>query len=183
MLSQYQIYAVIVLELRLVETGKESFSIDCTVSCRFICSGIHRLYLFIAFFWCSFLEAPLSTTIVIIICMCSREIFLASLNSSIFFYSFYHAPPICLESDIIWFGASASLRLTFVDSGKYVLSYNLHVMGVIYKEGWLLYLLLKFFFWWIQNLNLGTFVWMLDQNPHCAIIVSDDDINDKKLII
>ena len=36
----FQTYAVIVLELYLFETEKQSFSGDCTADCHFVCSGI-----------------------------------------------------------------------------------------------------------------------------------------------
>ena len=58
----------------------------------------------------------------------------------------YHVPPIFFESEGICFGALASQIPTFVDYGKYVLSYNLHEMVGIYQEGWLWYFLIKFSF-------------------------------------
>ena len=48
--------------------------------------------------------------------MCSRVTLLSSLNSSIFFsYYFYPAPPIFLELESIFFGASTSLSPTFAE--------------------------------------------------------------------
>ena len=38
-----QTYALTLLKLCLFETGKESFSGDCIVDCRFVCNIIHRL--------------------------------------------------------------------------------------------------------------------------------------------
>ena len=55
-------------------------------------------------------------------------------------------PPIFLELESICFGASALLSPIFVDNGKYVLSYNLNMMGGICKEVWMWYLLIKFSF-------------------------------------
>ena len=66
--------------------------------------------------------------------MCSRGTLLASLNSSIFFpILFYRVPPTILESESICFGASTLPIPTFVDDGKDVLSYKLHVMRGICK--------------------------------------------------
>ena len=59
---------------------------------------------------------------------------------------FYRVPPIFLESESICFGAFTSTRPTFVDDEKYVLSYNLHVMGGIFKEGRIWDSLIKFSF-------------------------------------
>ena len=116
--------------------------------------------------------------------MCSRGTLLVSLNSSIVFpYYFYHVPPIFLESESICFGATTSLRPTFSDNGKYVLSYNLHAMGGICKEGWLWDFLIKCSFEWLHNLTSDIYWWMLEHSSHCAVIVSDDDINNKESII
>ena len=96
---------------------------------------------------------------------------------------FYHLPPICLESEIIYFGAPTFLSPNFVDYGKYVLRKNLHGMGGIYKEGCLWDFLIKFSFGCLQNFTPGTFVWMIEYSSHCAVIVADDDNNDKEAII
>ena len=79
--------------------------------------------------------------------MCSRGTLLASLNSSIVFpYFFYHVPLIFLESESICFGAPTLLIPTLFDDLKDVLSYNLHGMGGICKEGWLWDFLIQFSF-------------------------------------
>ena len=115
--------------------------------------------------------------------MCSRGSLLSSLKSSMFSpYYFYHLPPIFLESYSIFFGASTFLSPTFFDNGKYVLSYKLHAMGGICKEGWLWNFLIKFSFGWLHNLISGTFGWMLEHSLHCAVIVADYDINYKEAI-
>ena len=69
---------------------------------------------------------------------------------------------------------------TFFEDGNDVLSYNLHMMGGIFKEGWLWDFLIKFSFGCLQNFTPGTFVWMIEYSSHCAVIVADDDINDEK---
>ena len=35
----------------------------------------------------------------------------------------------------------------------------------------------------LKNLTSGTFGWMLEHSSHRAVIVADDDINDKEAII
>ena len=70
------------------------------------------------------------------------------------------------------------MRPTFVQDRKYVISYNLHAMEGICKEGWIWDFLIKFSFGLLQNLTLGTFGWMLEHIFHCSVIVADDDIND-----
>ena len=113
--------------------------------------------------------------------MCSRGTLLASLNSSnIFSVIFYHVSPIYLESESICFGVSTSLSPNFIDDGKDVLSYNLHAMGGICKEGWLWYFLVKFSFGRIRKLTLDTYGCMLLNSFHCAIIIAENDINDKE---
>ena len=72
---------------------------------------------------------------------------------------------------------------TFVEDGKYVLSYNLHAMGGIYKEGWLWDSLIKFSFGLLQNLTLYTFGWIPENSSYCAVIVANDDINDEEAIL
>ena len=57
----------------------------------------------------------------------------------------YHIPPISLEPEIIWFGASILLHLTIVHNGKYFMSNNLHEMGGICKKVWNWEFLVKFF--------------------------------------
>ena len=115
--------------------------------------------------------------------MCSRRILLVSVKSSNFPYYFYHVPPIFIDSYIIYFGASTSPIPSFVGDGKYVLSSNFHMMGGICKELFFWYFLINFFFGWLQNLTSVTFGWMFKHSLHYAIIVADDDINDKKAII
>ena len=56
-------------------------------------------------------------------------------------------------------------------------------MGGIYKEGWLWDFRVKLSFGLLQNLTSGIFVRMLDNSLHCDVIVTYDDINDKKEII
>ena len=51
------------------------------------------------------------------------------------------------------------------------------------KKGWLWDFFIKFSFVWIQNLTSYTYRWMLDHISHCAVIVADDDINDKEAVI
>ena len=63
-----------------------------------------------------------------------------------------------------------------------MLSYNLHTMGGIYKEGWIWDFLINFSFWWLQNLTSGTFGCMIEHSSHCAVIVSDNEINYKEAI-
>ena len=94
-----------------------------------------------------------------------------------------HVPPIFLDLESICFVAPTLLSPTFVDDGKYVLSYNLHAMGGICKEGWLWDFLIKFYFGLIQNLTPDTYQRMLEHSSHCAIVVTDDDVNDEKSII
>ena len=116
--------------------------------------------------------------------MCSRGTLLASFKSTIFFpVLFYHVPPIFLESYSICFGAPTSMSPTFLDDGKDVLSYNLHTMGGICKEGWLSDFLIKFSFGWLQNLTSATYGWMLEHSLHYDVIVAGDVINDKEAII
>ena len=105
---------------------------------------------------------------------------LTQLFNYFFTIVFHYVPSIFIESESICFGASTSLSPTFIEVGKYVISYNLHDMGGICKEVWLWYLLINFCFGWLQNLTSGTFGWILGQKLHCAVIVTDDDINDKK---
>ena len=94
--------------------------------------------------------------------MCSRGNLRDSLNYWIFFrIIFYRVPQIFLESESISFGESTSLIPTFVDDGKIMRSNNLHMMGGIYKEGWIWDSLIKFSFGWLQKLASGTFVWMI----------------------
>ena len=68
---------------------------------------------------------------------------------------------------------------TFVDDGKDALSNNLHAMGGICKEGLLWDFLIKFSFGCLQNLTPDTYHRMLEHSSHCAIVVTDDDINDE----
>ena len=56
-------------------------------------------------------------------------------------------------------------------------------MGGICKEVWIWDFLIKFSFGWLQNLNSGTFGWMLENSLHCAFIVAYNGINDKEAII
>ena len=53
----------------------------------------------------------------------------------------------------------------------------------ICKEGWLWDLLIKFSFGCLQNLTPDTYQRILEYSLHCAVIVADDDINDKEVII
>ena len=116
--------------------------------------------------------------------MCSRGTLLDSLNSSKKIpILFYRVPPIFLELGRICFGTPRLLNPTIVDDGKYVLINNLHAMGGICKEGCIWGFLIKFSFGLLQNLTSGTFGWMLEHSLYCAIIISDDENNDKEAII
>ena len=96
-----QKYALTLLELCLFETGKESSWGNCTADCRFVFSGIHRLCrLCLSFLWCSCLEDPLCTTIV----MTVKHVFeggLTCLNQLFNFFSllFFIIYP---QSFLIW---------------------------------------------------------------------------------
>ena len=56
-------------------------------------------------------------------------------------------------------------------------------MGRVRKERWLGHIFMKLSFWWLKNLILGTFGWMLEHSSHCSVIVAYNDINDKETII
>ena len=130
------------LKLHLVETRKWSL-----VVVLFAAESIVFVVVCISFLCCSCLEAPLHTKISWLLDMCSRGTLLASLNSSKkHIYYFYRVLPIFVESESISFCASTSLRPTLVHYGKSVLSYNLHAMKGICKEGWLGDFLIKFYF-------------------------------------
>ena len=116
--------------------------------------------------------------------MCSRGTLLSSLNSSIVFpYSFLSFTPNIFEPEGICFGAPTSLSPTFFDNGEDVFCNYLHAMGGVHKEGLLRYFCMKVSFRWLKNLTSGTFGWMLEHSSHCAVIVADNDINDKEVII
>ena len=131
--------------------------------------------------WSTTLQIQLS----LLLNMYSRGTLLASLNSSIVLSSiiFYHVTPIFLESESIWFCASPFMSPTFSDYGKYVLRNNLNEMGGICKEGRLWVLIITFSFGLLQNLTSGNFGWMLEHISHCAVIVTENEINDKEAII
>ena len=90
-----QTNAVIILEPRLFETGKESSWGDFIADCRLVYSRIRRLFVVcISFFWCSCLEAPIYTTI----CMTVKHVFERDLTCltqlfKIFPYSFLTCTP------------------------------------------------------------------------------------------
>ena len=181
-----QKYAVILLELSMFETVKEYFSGNCTADCCFVCSIICRLFHWIYFFILVILSWSTTLHYKFHYCLtCVQEYpYLPQWSLQLFSpIIFYHVPPIFIESESIWYGASTSLSPNFYDNGKDVLSNNLHLMEGIYKEGWLWNFLIKFSFGWLQNLTPGTFGWMLEHSLHCAAIVTDDDINDKEAII
>ena len=148
---------------------------------EFIVSFVACLY----FFWCSCLEAPLCTTI----CITVEHVFDRDLTCPTqifnFFFPiiFYHVPPIFFDPDGICFGTLASQIPTFVDDAEDVFCKYLHTMGGVRKEGWLGGLCMKLSFQRLNNLTSGTFGWMLEHSSHRAVIVADDDINDKEAII
>ena len=111
--------------------------------------------------------------------ICSRGTLLASLNSSIFWYSFLSCRPNLswVRYHLLWciHIAEPYFRWRWND----VISNNLHEMGVICKEIWIWDFLIKFSFGWLQILTSRIFGWMIENSLHCAVIVSDDDINDK----
>ena len=90
---------------------------------------------------------------------------------------FYHLPPIFLDLESICFDAPTSLSSTFIDDGKYVLSNNLHMMGGICKKLWLWDFLINFSFGCLQKLTPVTYQSMLENSSHCAIVVTDDEVN------
>ena len=51
------------------------------------------------------------------------------------------------------------------------------------KEGWLGDIFMKISFQRLKNLTSGTFGWMLEHISHRAVIVADNDTNDKEVII
>ena len=114
--------------------------------------------------------------------MCSRGTLFTSLNSQLFFpYYFLSCTPQYFlsrrASNLVHLYLWALIPLAMeID----VLSYNLNVVGGIFKEGWLCDFLINFLFGWLHNLNSGNFGWMLENSSYCAAIVADDDINDKK---
>ena len=135
-----QTYTVIILKLCLFETENSLFQeIVHLIVVLFTTKSITWFIVCLYFFWCSCIEAPLCTKIVVIV----KHVFKRKLNCLTQLFNcflllfFYHVPPIFLDSDSIYFGAFTSPSLTFVDNGKDVLSYNLHSMGGICKEGWL----------------------------------------------
>ena len=140
---------------------------------------------YLSFFWWPCIEAPLCTTT----CITVKHVFegdLTCLTQLFNFYFpilFYHVPPISLDSDNICFGAPKSLSASFIDDWEDVLSNNRHTMGGICKEGWLWGFLIKFSFRYLQNLNPETYQKILEHSSHCAIVVTDDDINNEKLVI
>ena len=64
-----------------------------------------------------------------------------------------------------------------------MLSYNLHAMVGICKKLWLWDFLIKSSFGCLQKLTPETYQWMIEHSSHCAIVVTDDDVNDEKSII
>ena len=138
----------------------------------------------LSFFWCYCLKAPLCITIV----MTVKHVFKRNITCltqlfncfSLFFFIMY--PPICFEPEGICFGAPASQIPTFVDNGEDVFCNYLHAMGGVRKEGWIGDIFMKLSFWWLKNLTSGTFGWMLEHSSHRAVIVADNDINDKESI-
>ena len=179
-----QTYAVILFKICLSETAKYSFQDTVQLGViLFAAEFIVFVIVCLSFFWFYCLETPLWIQFLWLLKK-SRWTLLAPLNSSIIFsYSF-----LSFSTNMSWvgvhcFGAPTFLSLTFVDDGKYVISYNLHAMGGVCKEGWIWGFLIKFSFRWIQNLSSGTFGWMLEHTLHGAVIIFDDVINDKKAII
>ena len=159
-------YAVTLLELCLFETGKDSSWVDCTADCCFFTAGfVVSFIVWLSFFSCSCLEAPLCTKF----CFTVKHVFYRELtcltqlfkNKSIFFY---HAPPIFLESEGICFCAPTSQIPTFFENGEDVFCNYLHAMGGICKEGYIWDSLINFSFGWIQNLTSGTFGWIIEHS-------------------
>ena len=75
------------------------------------------------------------------------------------------------------------MSASFIDDGEDVICNNLHTMGDICKEGWIWDLLVKFSFGCLHNLTPDTYQRMLEHSLHCDIFVTDDDVNDEKLVI
>ena len=100
---------------------------------------------------------------------------------SLFLFIVY--PQSFFERKGVCFGAPESHIPTFVENGENVLCNYLHAMGGVRKEGWLGDIFMKLSFRLPKNLTSGTFGWMLEHSSHCAVIVADDDINDKEAII
>ena len=115
----------------------------------------------LSLFWFSCLEAPLCTTIVVIV----KHVFKRNLTClTQLFNCFYLLFFIMYPQYLLSQRASALVHphlwdLLFYDR-KYVLSYNLHAMGGIRKKGWLWDFLISFSFRWLQKLTSGTFGWM-----------------------
>ena len=180
-----QKYAVTLLELCLFKMEKDSSWGYCTADCRFFKAEFVIFFvIYISFFWCSCIEAPICTTITVTV----KHMFEGNLTCLTQLFSFppiifYHIPPIFLDLESICFGAPTSLIPTFIEDGKYVLSYNLHAVGGICKKWWLWDLLIKFSFGCFQNFTPDIYWWMLEHSSYWAIVVTDDDINDEKSII
>ena len=159
-----QTYAVILLEPCCLK--RENSLLEEIVQLIFVlfaAESIIFVVVCLSFFWCSCLEAPLCTKIF----MTVKHMFKGNLTFHTKLFNcftpiiFYHVPPIFLDSESTWFGAPTSLSPTFVNDGKYVLSYKVHAMGQICKKWWLWDFLVKFSFGCIQNLTPDTYQRML----------------------
>ena len=128
---------------------KRVFLGDLTAGCSFFTAEfILFVVVFISFLWWYFLEAPICTTIFITVehVLMRNPTCLTQLFNFLKLFFIYHVPPIFLDFESICFGASTMLIPKFIDNIKGVLSYNLHAMGGICKEGWLWDFLIKLSF-------------------------------------
>ena len=130
------------------------------------------IVLFLAFYLCSYSEAPRCATIFVVF----EHMFkgdLACLWQS--FYTFVsvfitHIYPIFIEWERICFGSSILLILWITHSDKGILSNKVNAMAEICKEGQHWDFPMKFYFVWLYHLNSGTSWWMFENSLHCSFI-------------